>query len=233
MNLSFTWLGQAGLLVKSKTLTLLIDPYLSDSVAKVNPKNARRFPVDESFLSLKPDAILITHDHLDHLDPETLVHYLGDKPVTVLAPEKAWTHVRETFGGPHNYVMLNRGSVWTLSDGLTVYAVRAEHSDLTAVGFILDDGEHTYYVTGDTLYNYNVIDDVLALLPDGPDVIFLPVNGVGNNMNMLDAADLVTDVGARYAVPLHFGLFDSLDPNTFECDNKIIPTAFKEIPLNL
>ena len=41
-----TYLGQAGLLFEKDGFKIIIDPYLSDSVEKVNPKNYRRVPVD-------------------------------------------------------------------------------------------------------------------------------------------------------------------------------------------
>ena len=82
-----TWLGQAGLLLERDGFRLMIDPYLSDSCGKVNPRSHRRVPVDPKFLAMQPDAILCTHDHLDHTDPETLGVFLNrTQPVTVLAP---------------------------------------------------------------------------------------------------------------------------------------------------
>ncbi len=228
--MKITWLGQAGLLFENDGFKILVDPYLSNSVVKINPNNYRRVPTDESFFDIKPDMILITHSHLDHLDPETLAHYIKeDSEITVLAPFNAWQEVRK-LGGNNNYVMLNRNSVWS-EDGFVVYAVKAEHSDLTAVGFILDFGDAVYYISGDTLYNYEVIEDVNSLFPDGVDVAFVPINGVGNNMNIHDASDFAAEVGARLAVPVHFGLFDSIDPNKFEYENKVIPEYYKEIDL--
>ena len=70
--MKITWLGQAGLLMETGGKIVLIDPYLSNSVAKVNPLNDRRVPVEEQFLHIKPDVIICTHNHLDHVDPETL-----------------------------------------------------------------------------------------------------------------------------------------------------------------
>ena len=43
--MKITWLGQAGLLMETGGKIVLIDPYLSDSVGKVNPLNYRRVPV--------------------------------------------------------------------------------------------------------------------------------------------------------------------------------------------
>ena len=225
-----TWLTQAGLLFENDRIKILVDPYLSDSIGEVEPKKKRRMPIDESFLSLKPDVILITHDHRDHLDTATLDHYLkGEGSVTVLSGECAFKKLL-AYGGDHNYVLLAPHSVWS-EKGVTFYSVHAEHSDRTAVGFIIDDGEETFYVSGDTLYNYDVIDDVLDLAPDGVDFAFLPINGVGNNMNARDAADFAYEIGANAAVPLHYGLFDDLTPEAFDFDDKIILEPYKETKL--
>ena len=48
-------------------------------------------------------------------------------------------------------------------------------------------------------------------------------------MNMEDASRFVKDCGARKAVPIHFGMFDELMIEHFECENKIIPSIYKEI----
>ncbi len=38
--MKITWLGQAGLLFESNGIKLIVDPYLSDSVEKINPQNS-------------------------------------------------------------------------------------------------------------------------------------------------------------------------------------------------
>ena len=43
------WLGQAGLLFEKDNLKIMIDPYLSDSVKKINPKNYRCVPVKKEY----------------------------------------------------------------------------------------------------------------------------------------------------------------------------------------
>jgi L-ascorbate 6-phosphate lactonase len=225
-----TWLTQAGLLLKTSNLTIMVDPYLSDSLGEKDEKKRRRIPVCEQFLSLRPDVLLITHEHEDHLNPETLSKILDtDKPITVLAPKNAYFKLRE-YAGPHNYVLLNPHSVWTEGE-VTFYAVHAEHSDPTAVGFIIDDQNGTYYISGDTLYNYDVIDDVLDLVEDGVDCAFLPINGLGNNMNAHDAADLAYEIEAKHAIPLHYGLFDDISPDSFDFEDKIILEAYKEVEI--
>ena len=220
------WLGQAGLLFETENKIIMVDPYLSDSVEKIEPQNKRRVPVDKSFFDIKPDIIVLTHNHLDHTDPDTLKHFITQSSnMPVLASGNAWSKVRSTFGGNNNYVMFNRHSEWT-EGNIKFSAVKAEHSDEHAIGFIMESEGKKYYVTGDTLYNTDIFSD----LPEGIDYVFLPVNGRGNNMNMEDGKRFCQRIGAK-AIPLHCGLFDDLDMNKFGYENKVIPEFYKEIKL--
>ena len=223
-----TWLGQAGLLFETDGKKIIVDPYLSNSVQKIEPHNARRVAVDERFLKIKPDILLLTHNHLDHTDPETLCHYLSkDSEVLVLASAGAWENVRKTFGGvKNNYVKFNSGTEWT-QEGVRFIGVHAEHSGDTAIGFVMEAEGKRYYVTGDTLYN----ERIFQTLPEKIDYVFLPVNGRGNNMNMADAARFCKRIGAL-AIPLHCGLFDSLDMHAFPYEKKIVPQFYQEIKLD-
>lgn len=224
--MKITWLGQAGLLFETDGKIILVDPYLSDSVAKLNPKMHRRVPVDPAYLAINPDIILLTHNHLDHTDPETLAHYLTDeKQVLVLASGNAWENVRQRFGGDHNYVEFNRHTRWT-EGNLSFTAVKAAHSDHNAIGILLKAEGKTYYITGDTLYNDEIFED----LDENIDYIFLPVNGRGNNMNFADGKKFCEKIGAK-AIPLHCGLFDDLNLADFPFENKSVPEFFKEIVL--
>ena len=223
--MKITWLGQAGLLFETGGKKILIDPYLSNSVAKIEPQNSRRVAVDERFLKIKPDVIVITHNHADHLDKETLCHYLHENSqVTVLAPRSAWQEVRKFGGLKNNYVLFNRGTSWT-EYGVLFRAVKAEHSDENAIGVILSAEDKNYYITGDTLYSEKVFESLPKIKIDA---IFLPINGVGNNMNITDAARFCERLKAR-AVPVHFGMFDEIDPGEFPYENKIIPVCYGEI----
>ncbi len=221
--MKITWLGQAGLLFETNGIKIIVDPYLSDSCHKVNQKLVRRYPVEERFLHVVPDVIVLTHNHLDHTDPESLGYYLKGSPVTVLASRNAWENVRK-MGGDHNYVMFNCGTEFTIR-GITFRAVYAEHSDEYAVGVVFRANGTCYYVTGDTLYNQKVFDS----LKEQVDVVFLPINGKGNNMNAADAVRFAKKTGAKKAVALHFGLFDDMDGSEFHYDGKVIPAPFQEI----
>lgn len=221
-----TFLGQAGLLFEAAEATIMIDPYFSDSVQKIQPQNYRRAAVDERVFDIKPDILIFTHKHLDHYDPATVEKFIDRTTgITVLAPGSVWDEVRK-IGGNNNYVLFNRHTSWS-QNGITLTAVKAEHSDPTPIGVIIDDGERKYYVTGDTLYN----EEIFADIPEDIFTLFLPINGVGNNMNMTDAARFSERIAPRHTVPIHFGMFDSIEPHDFRCENKIIPEIYKEIRL--
>ena len=218
------WLGQAGLLIESVGMKIMIDPYLSDSVAKINPKNKRRVPVDERFLRMKPDVLICTHNHLDHTDPETLKHYLeNDGEILVLAPEEAWREVRK-FGGNHNYVRFNHHTECTYKN-IRFRAVRAEHSDTHPIGVIIEAEEKKLYITGDTLYNTDIFEDI----KDKIDILFLPVNGAGNNMNFADAKRFCEKINPGIAVPMHCGLFDEINMNDWDYNKKVVPVIYEEV----
>lgn len=224
--MNITYLGQAGLLFETQTGNIMIDPYLSDSVAKINPLNYRRVPVDPRFFEIRPDVLIFTHDHLDHFDPETVEILLKKHTgITVLAPSSVWGKVRQMAPG-NNYVLFDRFTRWT-QNGIRFEAVKAQHSDACAIGVILTLEGKKYYITGDTLYSTQVLAD----LPQDLDVVFLPVNGVGNNMNMCDGADFFRSTGAKVAVPVHTGLFDELSGADFPVENKVVPEIYKEIKL--
>ena len=223
--MKITWLGQAGLLFDNGKVKIMVDPYLSNSVEKVEPLNYRRVPVKEEFLSVTPDVMIFTHDHLDHYDPETAPIFLErkEKRMTVLSPSSVWQKARAFKA--HNNVQFNRGTSWT-EYGFRFTAVKAEHSDVHAIGVLIEelDTAKIFYVTGDTLYNEAIFVD----LPENIDIMFLPINGVGNNMNEEDAVRFFKKIGAKTAVPYHVGMFDEKSPEIFDADNRIILEIYKE-----
>ena len=217
-----TWLTQAGLLIETGGMQIMIDPYLSDCVGKLEGKH-RRIPVDETCFDISPDVMVFTHDHIDHYDPETAPRFLGkkEKSMLVLSPHSCWQKAR-AHGAPHNYVRFEPGVEWT-EKGVRFLSVPAEHSDPCAIGTVIEAEGKRLYVTGDTLYSSRVLD----ALPGAIDYVFLPVNGAGNNMNPTDAARFASDCGAKHAVPLHYGLLDELTADDFAFENKIILTPYQ------
>lgn len=225
--MKITWLGQAGLLFEKDNYKIMIDPYLSDSVEKINPQNYRRTGVKKELFQICPDMMIFTHNHLDHYDPDTVMKFITPETnITVLSPSSVWSEVRQ-IGGKNNYVMFNRGTTWT-ENGIKITSVKAEHSDVYAIGVIIDDGEKKYYITGDTLYNKDIFEDI----QDDIYAVFLPVNGVGNNMNMDDAKAFCEKINPKFAVPIHCGMFDEIDVSNFGYEKMIVPEIYKEVRFN-
>ncbi len=222
IRMEVTFLGQAGLFFRAGGQTVMVDPYFSDSVERINPKNRRRIPVDPSVFALRPDIILITHRHLDHFDPETLSRFVGEgRSPLILAPSGTWEEVRR-MGGDANCVLFDRGTEWT-EGALHFLATPAVHSDPFAIGAVITFQGERYYVTGDTLYS----EEVLRKIPRPIHVLFLPINGVGNNMNAADAARFAAALSPRAVVPLHYGMFDGMDGSELECENRNIMKIYK------
>lgn len=205
-----TFLGQAGWLLDTNGVKILIDPYLSDYVKSVNPAAYRRQPIDETYLHIVPDMLLISHNHIDHADPETLPHYLdAGGHITVLSPRSVWKTIRKA--DTNNYVDFNRHSVWH-QKGIIVTAVKAAHSDDSAIGFLIQAEGKLVYYSGDTLYNTEIFKDV----PLCPDAMMVVVNGVGNNMNIEDAKAFAEHLRPYAVFPMHFGMLDDTTPEEIE-----------------
>lgn len=217
--MKITWLGQHGLAVESGNQLLMVDPYLLDTMHDtMGEAFARLVPVDDKWTQVQPDMVLLTHDHIDHVDMPSLEAILTEeKNAEVLAGTNAWNKVRGQFKGDHNYVMMIPGNEWT-SDIFRVRAVSARHSDSTGVGFVVEAEGRTILISGDTLY----FADIAREIGKPVDIAVVVMNGKGNNMNSVDAARYCSAVGAKVAIPTHWGLFKK-----FELD-KDTPQRFAE-----
>ncbi len=221
------WLGQASFYLEHEGVSVLIDPYFSDSCFQKNPNSYRRTPLCEELFDYRPDLIVLTHDHLDHTDPETLGRFLSrSEPITVLCARSSWERVR-AFAGNHHYVCFPAGTVWTEGE-LRFSSVPAVHSDPEAIGVIVTMDGKNYYFTGDTLYSHSIFPH----LPQEIEAVFLPINGKGNNMNPRDATEFAERCGARVSVPIHWGMFDEIDPKVFQAKNRILPYPYGFFPFS-
>lgn len=225
--MKITFLGQNGFLIESKNSTFVIDPYLSDSVEKTEPQNKRRQKIDESFLGVKPDCVVITHSHADHYDEATLDKLIGNRAgATLFVPPSVFARAKKRY--PQcNCIYFRSGTEYSVKDAVFT-AVTAEHSDPDAIGAIVFCEGKTLYFTGDTLYSERVFESLPGVAFDAT---FLPVNGRGNNMTAADAARFIKRVNTRFVVPTHFGMFDDMTGKELVCDNVVIPEIYKEIVL--
>ena len=225
------WLGQGGLLFVSGKTKIMIDPYLSDSLSKHNYDFVRRMKINKKLFKVKPDALIITNSHSDHADIETIERLVkrrkNKKKLTVLSCESVFDELVDIpTVCQANHIMLEQGSEWTI-DNINICAVSAKTDDKSAFGVIITDSEENkkYYVTGDTLFSKLVLED----LPSDIYATFLPINGEYGSMNLTDAKRFARRVNSEFFVPIHFGMFDKVNPKEFDIPNAIIPSAYKII----
>lgn len=202
--MKITWLGQCGFVIETGGKTVMVDPYLSDSIyERVGEAFRRSVPVERGYLAIKPDMILLSHDHSDHTDIATLKQLLaGYDSAEVLCSANAWKKVRQEVRGGHNYISVYPGTEWS-TDYVRIKAVPAVHSDESAVGFLLYAEGKCICICGDTLFSSVLLDSINEPL----DCMFVPINGRGNNMNAIDAARLAAELNCELTVPVHWGLF--------------------------
>ena len=196
-----TWIGHGSVLVDMDGVALITDPVLRRRVAHL-----RRFapPVGEL---PTPDAVLVSHQHSDHLDPPSLRRFGLEVPL-VAAPGAADYLRRRGF---RHVTELAPGEATPVGE-VTVRATFADHGGArmrgtggTAVGFVLD-GSRRVYFAGDT----DVFPEMAELGP--VDVALLPIWGWGPTLGPghLDpdrAAEAAALLRARVVVPIHWGTY--------------------------
>jgi L-ascorbate metabolism protein UlaG (beta-lactamase superfamily) len=196
-----TWVGHGCVLVAMDGVVLLTDPVLRSRVAHL-----RRWapPVDDL---AAPDAVLVSHQHGDHLDPPSL-RRLG-AGIRLLAPPGAADYL--TRRGFENVTVLEPGEDAEVG-AVTVRATHADHpgsrmrgSTGVAVGFVLE-GSRRVYFAGDT----DVFPEMAGLGP--VDCALLPIWGWGptlgpGHLNPESAAEAAVLLQARVVVPIHWGTY--------------------------
>ena len=139
-------IGQSGYVVKTDRSEIIIDPYLSDSVFKASGK-ARMIPSPIDPKSIKCDAVICTHNHLDHLDPDTVSEI--DEGQLYITTAEGVEKLKSL--GRSNAKYLPIGESIDVGD-FKITAVYALHS-CEAMGIIVEAEGKRLYFSGDTLYD--------------------------------------------------------------------------------
>ena len=204
--MTIRFLGQSGYLLKTANTQIIIDPYLSDSVNRVAGR-PRLHPVPINPQEIDCDAIVCTHNHLDHLDPDT-ISLIRDEQFFVATNEGV--EVLATLGKTH-VKALSCGESISVGE-FTLTAVFANHT-VEAFGLVVECEGKRLYFSGDTLFD----EKLFAIREFKPDVTFICINGRLGNMNVEEALVVAKAIGAPVNVPNHYDMFasNSEDPHLF------------------
>ncbi|MEU8887978.1 MBL fold metallo-hydrolase [Streptomyces sp. NPDC048442] len=214
-TVAVTWAGHASWVVRVGGLTVLTDPVWS---RKILGTPARVTPVGVRWADLPPvDAVVISHNHYDHLDAPTLKRLPRETPLFVPAGVARWCRRR-------GFTHVTELDWWegTELNGVRFDFVPAHHWSKRSLidtcrtlwgGWVLTDrhGRRVYFA-GDTGYGhwFREIGD----RHPGLDLALLPIGAYDPRWWLRDvhldpeeAVRACTDVGARRMAPMHWGTF--------------------------
>lgn len=219
---SFTWFGHSTVIIRIQGQTLLIDPVFSNHASPFSFFGPQGFPYTNNY-SLKDlphiDAVLISHDHYDHLDYETFLE-LKNKVNKFYVPLGVSAHLMK-WGIPENNITeLDWWDETQFNDSLMFACVPMRHFSGRGIGdryktlwggWVIKSARHTIIHTGDSGYGdhfteigskYGPFD--MAMVECGqynenwPNIHMMPEETVQANI----------DLRAKYLLPIHWGRFN-------------------------
>ncbi len=207
--LKLRWLGHSTVLLDLDGVRLITDPLLRDRVGPLVRRG--QVPAAESWAGVH--AVLISHLHHDHAHLRSL-RMLPEVPVLSAADNARWLRRRGVAGA----VAMEPGVDVVVADRVRVRLTRAVHGHRpmphrpgAANGHLVQSATHTVWVAGDTEL-YPEMADIPALAEAPIDLALIPVGGwaprlSGGHLGAEEAAWACALVGARWAVPVHWGTF--------------------------
>ena len=218
---TLTWIGHATLLVQIGGLNVLTDPIWSARASPVSFAGPRRLiPPGMRFEDLpRIHAVVISHDHYDHLDVETVERLARVHQPRFFVPlgMKDWLADQ----GARDVVELDWWQAAELR-GVTFTCTPAQHSSGRGLrdqnlrlwsSWVIAGGGKRLWFAGDTGYTKSLTEIGRRLGPF--DVAAIPIGGYSayeakhpNHVNPEEALQLFDEQHARLMVPIHFGTFD-------------------------
>ena len=215
-----TWFGHSASLVEIAGKNVLLDPMLAMEMGPVSWATPNRY---NPSLAITPeqlpfiDAVLISHDHYDHLDYET-VRRIKAKVGRFYVPLGIGPHLRRWGVAPERITEMSWGDSAALP-GLTVRCTPSRHfsgrgltnrnSTLWA-SWVLESASKRVFYSGDGGYgtHFKAIGAAhgpfdLALLECGQ------YNADWAEIHMMpeQSVQAARDLGARLMLPVHWGAF--------------------------
>jgi L-ascorbate metabolism protein UlaG (beta-lactamase superfamily) len=228
-NDSITWLGHASFLIRTGGKVILTDPFLTDLASPVPFAGPRRFvPPGIAIPDLPPiDILVVSHNHYEHLDAETVETLPNKARIDVVVPlglgdffrERGYEKVHEVDW--HQSVQLDAVTV----TGLPVihFSRRGlfDRNETLWMGAAITSPGQRLFFSGDTGYGpvfseigerYGPFDAaMIAIGAYEPRSIMKPVH-----VNPEEAVRLGRDIGARRLIGMHWGTIVLTEEPLFE-----------------
>lgn len=232
-DFSVTWLGHDTMLIKAGKLWILTDPVFSQYATPtppLGPKRLVQLPLDIRDLP-HIDVVLISHDHFDHLDLQTvrkLAKQQNGSPLFLTGQGlKSWFKVNVVDAKVEE---LNWWDEIKLGNANFKF-IPAQHSSGRAFtnkngtlwgGWILEYASKRFYFAGDTAYQAELFRQIsqkvgdidLAALPIGA---YKPRNLMRfEHMNPGEAVQAHIDLKPMKSIAIHWGTFQLGDETSDE-----------------
>ncbi|WP_217996980.1 MBL fold metallo-hydrolase [Nocardioides jensenii] len=215
-----TWLGHATVLVEVGGHWVLADPVWSDRVSPASRVGPRRHhPVPLALRELpRLSAVLISHDHYDHLDTSTIEWLTRHQEVVFVVPLGIGSHLRH-WGVPEaRIVELDWGRSHTIGD-LVLTCTEAQHfsgrlfapNPTLWSSWVIAAGETRVFFGGDTGWT-----DAFEAIGSsyGPfDLTVLPIGAYDRrwrdvHMDPVEALRAHRALRGHVLLPIHWATFD-------------------------
>jgi L-ascorbate metabolism protein UlaG (beta-lactamase superfamily) len=204
-----TWLGHASVVLDLGGTRLLADPLLR----RHNGILRRRGQKPDEAHWERPDAVLLSHLHHDHAELKSLRLVPSGVPVITAPANAQWLRKHGLTGvSPRDGGWLDVGA-----DGTTQVALCAAkhdsrpmpHRPNAANGHLVRSGSVRIWLAGDTSL-IDEMEDLPAQAGGTIDLAVVPVSGwaprlSGGHLGPREAAEACARVGARHAMPVHWG----------------------------
>jgi L-ascorbate metabolism protein UlaG (beta-lactamase superfamily) len=215
------WIGHASTYVEIDGLRFLLDPVFAERVSPLPVGPGRFHPPPIALADLpRIDAVLISHDHYDHLDMETVRH-LAQRGSRFLVPLGIGAHL-ERWGVPPAQIEelewwqeRSLGKVRIVCTPTRHYSGRGldNRSSTLWSSWSVIGPQHRFFYSGDTGYG-KLFQEIGARL--GPfDMAFIKIGAYGPGAAWTDihmtpeqAVQVHRDVRAKRMFPVHWSTFN-------------------------